>query len=123
MSLGCTGRALTLALSQRDGAWVGPPHPTLDLGQPAGRALLFALVKLCDVVIENFSVRVLAGFGLEYPALQTVRPDLVMLSLPGFGRDGPWRNHLQVGPILEALSGISHISGYAGGPPMMLLAL
>src|SRR5205823_868009 len=90
---------------------------TLDLGQPAGRALLLDLVKLADVVIENFSVRVLANFGLDYAALATQNPSLVMLSMPGFGRDGPWRNHLQVGPILEALSGCSHISGYGGGPP------
>jgi crotonobetainyl-CoA:carnitine CoA-transferase CaiB-like acyl-CoA transferase len=96
---------------------------TLDLGRPVGLSLVADLVRLSDIVIENFSVRVLAGFGLEYPALRAVRPDLIMLSLPGFGRDGPWRNHLQVGPILEALSGISQISGYNGGPPMMFLAL
>jgi len=91
---------------------------TLDLGRPRGAELFRELVKISDVVAENFSPRVMANFGLDYAALRDVKPDIIMLSSTGFGHSGPWQNYIAYGWGLEQMSGVSHLTGYADGPPM-----
>ena len=48
------------------------------------------LIPTCDVIVENFTLRVLDQIGLDFAAVQSVRPDAIMLRMPGFGLDGPW---------------------------------
>ena len=74
---------------------------TLDLSTAEGAALLKRLVGLSDVVVENYSAGVLLKLGLDYPVLAQVNPELVMISMPAFGTDGPWK----------ALAGIMARSG------------
>jgi benzylsuccinate CoA-transferase BbsF subunit len=87
---------------------------TLDLTQAKAVELLKRLVKLCDVVVENFSPKALPKLGLDYPALREVKPDLIMVSLSAAGQTGPWRDVLTYGPSLGALAGLDSLIGYPG---------
>ena len=91
----------------------------LDLRQPAAVEVLRDSVRVSDVVLENFTARVMRSFGLDYPELVKLRPDLIMLSSTGYGHSGPWRNYSAVGPTTEAASGLAAVSGYRGGSPVL----
>lgn len=91
---------------------------TLDLTQPEGAALLKRLVAQCDAVVENYAREVLPKLGLDYAALSAVRPDLVMVSMPAFGAEGPWRDARAYGSTLEHASGLPSVAGEDGTPPM-----
>ncbi len=91
---------------------------TLDLGTPEGLHLFLELVKISDVVIENFSVGVMERLGLGYEALRAIQPDIIMLSMPAFGSTGPEASYVAFGPQQEALSGIVSITGYQEDRPL-----
>jgi crotonobetainyl-CoA:carnitine CoA-transferase CaiB-like acyl-CoA transferase len=90
---------------------------TLDLTSQAGRELARRLAAQADVVVENFSPRVVEQFELDYPALAALRPDVIMVRMPGFGLDGPWRDYVGWALNIEQVSGMSAATGYADGPP------
>lgn len=90
---------------------------TLDLQSAAGRELLMRLIASCDVVVENFTPRVMDQIGLDFAAVQAVRPDAIMLRMPGFGLDGPWRDNPAFAYVIEAASGISWLTGYPDRNP------
>ena len=90
---------------------------TLDLGRPEARRLALDLVKKCDVVIENFTPRVMDNWELNYEKLKHVNPGLVMVSLSGFGHNGPWRDYAALGPTEQALSGLTQLTSYTRGRP------
>ncbi len=92
---------------------------TLDLRHPDAVAAFRDLVRVSDVVMENFTPRVMRAFGLDYEALRQVRPDVIMLSSTGYGHSGPWANFRAVGPTTEAASGLAAVTGYPGGAPVM----
>jgi crotonobetainyl-CoA:carnitine CoA-transferase CaiB-like acyl-CoA transferase len=92
---------------------------TLDLSQPEGRELLRRLVERADALVENYSPRVLANFGLTDDVLFDWRPGLVVLSMPAFGSDGPWGDFVGFAPNIEQLSGLPNFVGYEGGPPVL----
>lgn len=93
---------------------------SLDLSHERGRALFLRLVALSDVLIENFSPRVMGNLGLDYPVLREAHPALIMVSISAYGASGPWRDYGAYGPGLEAASGFSALMGYPGGPPLRL---
>ncbi len=90
----------------------------LDLAKEEGREIIRKLVAQADVVVESFTPRVMANFGLGYDVLKQIKPDLIMCSLSGYGQYGPMRDFGAYGMGLEPASGISSITGYAGGPPI-----
>lgn len=90
----------------------------VDLAQPEGQEIFKALVRRSDVVIENFTPRVLKKFGLDYERLVDVKPDIIMASCTGFGQTGPWSNYTAYGMNVEALSGAVAVTGYPGGTPV-----
>ncbi len=90
---------------------------TLDLRTAQGRDLLRRLIATCDVIVENFTPRVLDQIGLNFAAVQAVRPDAVMLRMPGFGLDGPWRDKPAFAYAIESASGLSWLTGYPDRPP------
>lgn len=90
---------------------------TLDLAHPRGVAALLRLVAVADVVVENFSPRVLRNLNLTYDVLRTRKPDLVMASLSGFGQTGPYRDYVAYGIALEPAAGISAVTGYSPERP------
>jgi crotonobetainyl-CoA:carnitine CoA-transferase CaiB-like acyl-CoA transferase len=79
----------------------------LDLSTNAGRQAFLALVARSDVVIENFSPRVMPNFGLDYVSLARVNPALLMVSMPAFGADGPWASYVAYGGGLELATGLA----------------
>jgi crotonobetainyl-CoA:carnitine CoA-transferase CaiB-like acyl-CoA transferase len=90
----------------------------LDLQREAGRDALLRLVAVADVVIENMAPRVLPSLRLAYDDLCAVRSDIVLVSMPAFGGDGPLRERVSFGPGIDAMSGLSHLTGYADRGPM-----
>src|SRR5262245_29137524 len=78
---------------------------TLDLKQPQGQDLFKRLVALSDVVIENFSARVMPQLGLEYAVLQAVNPRLIMISMSGYGMEGPYKDFVAFGEMIEPFAG------------------
>ena len=91
----------------------------LRLDEPEGRQLLLDLTNISDVVIENFRPRVMRNFNLTYEDLKTVKPDIIMCSMPGFGSEGEYSEYPAFGPSVETMTGISSLMGYPGGPPMV----
>ncbi|MBM5812963.1 MAG: CoA transferase [Gammaproteobacteria bacterium] len=98
--------------------WAGNGSVTLNLKTPAARDLARRLVAVCDVVVENFGPGAMAALGLDYAELCRVRPDLVMLSMPAAGLNGPLKSVRTYGLSLSSLTGLDSITGYAGGPPV-----
>jgi len=90
---------------------------TLDLKKPEGIALAKRLVAKSDIVIENFAAGIMDKMGLGYDVLRTVKPDIIMISLSGYGAAGPEKGYVSYGPPQVALSGMSSLTGYRGGDP------
>lgn len=90
---------------------------TLDLGSPRGREVLHRLIATCDVIAENFTPRVIEQMGLDFATIQSIRPDVVMLRMPGFGLDGAWRDNPAFAYVIESAAGISWLTGYPDLPP------
>ena len=84
---------------------------TLDLSDERGRALLLRLVERADVVLENFSARVVEQLGIGYDELLAVKPDLVMVRMPGFGLEGPWRDYVGWAMVIEQATGMASVTG------------
>lgn len=91
---------------------------TLDLGSEQGRRLLTELVAGADVVIENFSPRVMEQFGLTDDALLKVNPKLVFARMPAFGVEGPWRERVGFAPTMEQIAGLAWVTGLPETPPV-----
>jgi crotonobetainyl-CoA:carnitine CoA-transferase CaiB-like acyl-CoA transferase len=91
---------------------------TLDLGSDPGRGLFTRLVAGADVVIENFSPRVMDHFGLTAEALLAVNPRLVVARMPAFGLEGPWRDRVGFAPTMEQIAGLAWVTGLPDGPPV-----
>ena len=92
---------------------------TLDLRDPRGIAHLKELLAIADVMVENFAPRVMENFGLTYDVVRAINPSLVMISMPGFGSTGPWRDYVGFGNTIESLSGVAGLTGHADGPPVL----
>ncbi len=95
---------------------------TLDLTTEAGRELLTRLLEGVDVVLENFSARVVEEFGLGYEQVRAVKPDVIMVRMPGFGLVGPWRDYVGWAMVIEQATGMASVTGpperpmHPGGP-------
>ena len=92
---------------------------TLDLGHPDGLALAKRLVERADVVAENFTPQVLERFGLDWDTVHALNPAAIMLRMPAFGLDGPWRSRGGFAQTMEQLTGMAWVTGYEGGPPII----
>lgn len=91
---------------------------TLDLGSEQGRRLFTELVAGADVVIENFSPRVMEQFGLTDDVLRAVNPKLVFARMPAFGVEGPWRDRVGFAPTMEQIAGLAWVTGLEDAPPV-----
>lgn len=95
----------------------GKKSITLDLESDTGKALLGRLIADADVVIENFTPRVMENFGLDYPTLRTFNDRIIEVRMPGFGLDGPWRDRVGFAMTMEQLAGLAWLTGYPDGLP------
>ena len=89
----------------------------MDLSRPEAQALTRRLVKLSDIVCENFTVGNMTKFGLGYEELKKIRPDLIMLSGTPLGQDGPFARTVGWGPTTQAFGGMCHLTGYPDSFP------
>lgn len=92
----------------------------LDARTPEGRELLLKLATRCDVVLENFRPGVMDRLGLSYERLKSLKPELVVCSISGFGAAGSMRDKPSFDLVTQALSGVMSINGYPDGPPTKL---
>ncbi|HZU76770.1 MAG TPA: CoA transferase, partial [Dehalococcoidia bacterium] len=125
-------RALAAPNARHFGPDAGPQRPMLsqnklarnkrslciDLRQPEGVELVKRLAAKADVLVENFSARVMPNFGLGYETLRVLNPGLIMLGMPGYGATGPYKNYLGYGPSSEAMTGMAALLGYPGEEPL-----
>lgn len=81
----------------------------INMKNPDGVALTKKLIAKSDVVAENYSARVMASWGLDYPRMREIRSDIIMASLQAFGQTGPRRDFVSFGPILMAFSGMTYL--------------
>ncbi len=93
---------------------------TLDLKHPRGQELVREFVKQVDVVVENFSPRVLPSLGLNYAALEALNPNLVMTSISNFGQTGPYRDWKAQDIVIYAMGGAMNITGLPEREPLRL---
>jgi crotonobetainyl-CoA:carnitine CoA-transferase CaiB-like acyl-CoA transferase len=109
---------------ERSGMWqatnLNKRDVTVDLTTDEGRGLVRRLICDADVVVENFSARVIEQFGLDYESLVKLNPDVILVRMPGFGLQGPWRDYVGWAFNFEGASGMSAATGYAEGPPCNL---
>jgi len=92
---------------------------TLDLEQEEGRDVFLRMVDHADVLVENWPVATLERWGATWPALHARNPRLVMVSVSGFGRTGPYSERAGAGTLAEAFAGLTHMTGEADGPPLL----
>jgi crotonobetainyl-CoA:carnitine CoA-transferase CaiB-like acyl-CoA transferase len=85
---------------------------TIDLGDPRGTELVRRVIGTCDVVLENYTPRVLDQLGLDYDTLRAEKQDLIMLRMPGFGLEGPWRDLSAFAFVIEDASGLTWLTGH-----------
>jgi alpha-methylacyl-CoA racemase len=91
----------------------------IDLKQPEGVAVLHALARTADVLVEGFRPGVMERLGVGYPALAAINPKLVFCSITGYGQDGPYRDEPGHDLNYCALAGVTDQIGRAGEPPAL----
>ena len=95
----------------------GKKSLAVDLSKPEGRDILTDLIKTSDVLMENFTPRVMRSWGLDYPNAIKLRPGLIMVSCSGFGHHGPYSPYPAQATSLEATHGMAYVTGYRDGEP------
>ncbi|MEQ8839969.1 MAG: CoA transferase [Acidimicrobiales bacterium] len=93
---------------------------TLDLGSATGRDLLLRLVDSADVLVENFSPRVMEQFDLGWDVIHERNPRCVMVRMPAFGLDGPWRERVGFAQTMEQMSGMAWLTGHVDDQPRIM---
>jgi crotonobetainyl-CoA:carnitine CoA-transferase CaiB-like acyl-CoA transferase len=91
---------------------------TIDIQSAAGRQLLDRLIATTDVIVENYTPRVLDQAGLSFDALRALRDDIILLRMPGFGLDGPWRDNAAFAYTIEDASGLTWLTGFPDQNPL-----
>ena len=92
---------------------------SVELSTEAGRAIALELIAASDLVIENFSPRVMGNFGLDWDAVAAANPRAVMIRMPAFGLDGPWRDRVGFAQTMEQVTGMAWMTGHSEGPPII----
>jgi crotonobetainyl-CoA:carnitine CoA-transferase CaiB-like acyl-CoA transferase len=90
---------------------------TLDLATPQGRALVLRLIEQADLVIENYTPRVLETFDLGWDVIHATNPRTVMVRMPAFGLTGPWRDRPGFAQTMEQITGLAWLTGFADDQP------
>ncbi len=90
---------------------------TLDLTNPKGMAVFESLIASADALVENFSPRVMDGFGITWEKVQALNPHCHYVRMPAFGLDGPWRGNVGFAATMEQMAGWSWLTGHADDQP------
>jgi crotonobetainyl-CoA:carnitine CoA-transferase CaiB-like acyl-CoA transferase len=95
----------------------GKKSVRLSMNKPKAQELARKLVRISDVVTDNFGGPIMERWGLGYAELKKLRPDIIALSGCGFGRTGPYKERAAYASMAEALGGLSFLNGYLDGEP------
>jgi benzylsuccinate CoA-transferase BbsF subunit len=90
---------------------------SLNVRSAKGLEIVKRLIAVSDIVIENFSSRVLQKWSLGYDELCSIKPDIVYVSMSGYGHTGRNHHYTTFGPVAQAASGLTHLSGLPDKPP------
>ena len=122
------GMRMTGAMLGTNGAWwersshylcanTNKRNLTLDLTSPEGLALLEQLIAHSDGIIENFTPRVMANFGLTWERIHELNQKIVFVRMPAFGLSGPWRDNTGFAQTMEQVTGLAWLTGHAWDQP------
>ena len=115
--VGGPASATARGLGQRHNWNAGKLSISLNMKTPQGIDIARRLAAVSDVVAENFSGRVMPSWGLDYEFIRAINPAVIMLSMSGFGRTGPWRDRVSYGQTLQAWSGFTELTGFPHTDP------
>ena len=89
----------------------------IDIADPRGNDLFRRLLAESDVILENYSPRVMPQWGLDFDSLLEINRSIIHTAMPGYGAKGPGANRVALGPVIEAATGMTMMSGYADTGP------
>lgn len=89
----------------------------INMARPRGVELARRLAAVSDLVMDNFSARVMRGWGMDYASLARIKPDIICVSMSGLGHTGPRRDYVSYGPTLQGLAGFTRLMADARGEP------
>ncbi len=115
--IGGPASATARGLGQRHNWNAGKLSISLNMKTPQGIDIAKRLAAVSDVVAENFSGRVMPSWGLDYDSIKAINPSVIMLSMSGFGRTGPWKDRVSYGQTLQAWSGFTQLTGFPDTDP------
>jgi crotonobetainyl-CoA:carnitine CoA-transferase CaiB-like acyl-CoA transferase len=92
---------------------------TLDMTKTESVEILKRLIVTADVLLDNFTPRVMDQFGLTWHAVQEMNPSVVMVRMPAYGLDGPWRDRTGFAQTMESITGMAWVTGWPDGPPLL----
>ena len=98
----------------------GKKSIALNMKTPRARELARELVKICDVVAENFGGGVLERWGLGYEEMKKLKPDIIYYAGSGYGRSGPHKERPAYAEIVDAFTGATFSNGFPGGEPNVI---
>ena len=116
-NIGGPASATARGLGQRHNWNAGKLSISLNMKTPQAVDIAKRLVAVSDVVAENFSGRVMPSWGLDYDSIRPINPSIIMLSMSGFGRTGPWKDRVSYGQTLQAWSGFTQLTGFPDTDP------
>lgn len=90
---------------------------SINLRSPAGRAMAEQLIAVSNMVTENFAPGVMENWGFTWERIQELSPNAIYARMSGFGHSGPYESYRSYGPVVQAMSGLSYISGLPGREP------
>jgi benzylsuccinate CoA-transferase BbsF subunit len=93
---------------------------TLNMNKPKSAELVKKLVKVSDIVADNFGGAVMERWGLGYSELKKIKPSIIVYTGCGWGRTGPYRERPAYAPVIDAFTGFAFANGYVGGPPLLI---
>ena len=115
--VGGPASATARGLGQRHNWNAGKLSISLNMKTAQGIDIAKRLAAISDVVAENFSGRVMPSWGLDYDSIRAINPSIIMLSMSGFGRTGPWKDRVSYGQTLQAWSGFTELTGFPDADP------
>lgn len=89
----------------------------LDYKTPAGRSVFLELVACADVVVENYSAGAMDAMGLSFDTLKAANPEIIYVTMPGYGSTGPYSDRVAFGTVIESLSALTYMTGYSEDEP------
>ncbi|MBI3744390.1 MAG: CoA transferase [Chloroflexi bacterium] len=96
---------------------IGKRSIGLNVAHPEGRKLFERLVKISDLVCDNYAAGVMERLGFTYENLSKINPRLIQLTMPAMGSTGPHKGDVTFGPNLHAVGGLDHLTGYPDATP------